>query len=77
MVVPSVVSLTEMPIIRPRVNRLLNSGLPHSDLAGEVVVDVQGLRVVGEAGEQRVVHLRHRAPDRMLEDAPDLEVFQI
>ncbi len=33
MVVPSVVSLTEMPIISPKVNMLLTSGLPHSVLA--------------------------------------------
>ena len=33
MVVPSVVSLTEMPIISPSVNMLLTSGLPHSVLA--------------------------------------------
>ena len=32
-VVPIVVSLTEMPIIRPSVNMLLTSGLPHSLLA--------------------------------------------
>ena len=30
MVVPSVVSPTDTPIIRPSVNRLLTSGLPHS-----------------------------------------------
>ena len=33
-------------------------------LGREVMVDVQRLRVVGEAGEQRVVHLRDGAPDR-------------
>ena len=32
-VVPNVVSLTDMPIISPSVNRLFTSGLPHSDFA--------------------------------------------
>ena len=35
MVVPSVVSCTEMPIIRPSVNSELTSGLPHSLLAAK------------------------------------------
>ena len=33
MVVPTVVSLTEMPIISPSVKMLFTSGLPHSVLA--------------------------------------------
>ena len=36
-------------------------------LAGELVVDVQRLRVVRQAGEQRVVHLRDGAAHRVLE----------
>ena len=46
-------------------------------LGGEVVIDVQRLRVVGETGEQRVVHLGDRAPQRVLDDAPDLAFFEI
>jgi hypothetical protein len=34
---------------------------------GEVPVDMQRLRVIGEAGEQDVVHLRDGSPDRVLE----------
>ena len=77
MVVPSVVSLTETPIISPSVNMLFTSGLPHSRLGRELMVDVQRLGIVREAGEQRVVHLRHGAAQRMLELAPDLELLQI
>ena len=40
-VVPSVVSFTVMPIIRPSVNRLLTMRWPNSVLDGELLVDVQ------------------------------------
>ena len=62
MVVPTVMSLTEMPIIRPSVNSEFISGWPHS-VSGlaEMPVDVQRLRIERHVGEQHVVHLRHGA----------------
>ena len=76
-VVPIVVSETEMPIISPSVKMLLTSGLPHSVVRCELMVDVQRLRIVREAGEQRVVHLGHGAADGVLDHAADLELVEV
>ncbi len=46
-------------------------------LRSEFGVQVQRLRVHGERGEKHVVHLRHRASARMMEDASDLELFVV
>ena len=77
MVVPIVVSETEMPIIRPSVKMLLTSGLPHSDVGSELMVDVQRLRIMREAREQRVVHLGRGAADGVLDHAADLELVVV
>ena len=61
MVVPTVVSLTEIPIISPRVKSEFMSGRAPFRLGrAEMRVDVQGLRVQRHVGEQHVVHLGHR-----------------
>ena len=65
MVVPTVRSVTEIPIISPSVNSEFISGWPHSvSVLAEVPVDVQRLRIERHVGEQHVVHLRHGAAQR-------------
>ena len=77
-VVPTVVSLTEMPIIRPSVKSEFISGWPHSvSRLAEMPVDMERLRVQRQAGEEHVVHLGDGAPERMAEDLPDLEILEI
>ena len=78
MVVPTVMSLTWMPTIRPSVNSEFISGWPHSvSLLAEVAVDVQRLRIERHVGEQHVVHLRHGAAQAVLVELADLEVLEI
>ena len=78
MVVPTVMSDTWMPIIRPSVNSEFISGWPHSvSCLAEVPVDVQRLRVERHVGEQHVVHLRHRAPVAVLGERADDEILEI
>ena len=68
-VVPTVVSLTEMPIIRPSVKSEFISGWPHSVSVSQIMpVDVERLRVQGQAGEEHVVHLGDGAAERVVED---------
>ena len=77
-VVPTVVSLTEMPIIRPSVKSEFISGWPHSVSVSQIVaVDMERLRVEGQAGEEDIVHLRDGAPERMVEELRELEVLEI
>ena len=72
MVVPTVVSLTEMPIISPRVKSEFISGLAPFGLGGaEMRVDVKGLRVQRHVREQHVVHLGHRARQPMADGRAD------
>ena len=78
MVVPTVRSLTEMPIIRPSVNSEFISGWPHSvSCSQKCAVDVQRLRVQRHVGEQHVVHLRHGARERVLVEVADHEIVEI
>ena len=77
---PTVRSLTDMPIIRPSVNSEFISGRPHSVSCGaKCGVDVQRLRIQRHVGEQHVIHLRdgrrvavldHLAGDKILEITP-------
>ena len=43
----------------------------------EVAVDVERLRVEGEGREEDIVHLGHRPPDLVAEQAPDLELLVV
>src|SRR5262249_50253390 len=62
---------------QPEREKTVHQRLAPLAAGGEFVVDVQRLRVVGEAAEQRVVQFGYGAADRVLEGTPDLEVFQI
>ena len=43
----------------------------------EVVIDVERLRIMGEAGEHGVVHFRHRAAQLVMDGRADLELLEI
>ena len=78
MVVPSVVSLTEMPTNRPRANSDFISGCLHSGRGcAEIGVDVKRLRIERQAREQQVVHLTDGPGEAVAEDPPDLEILEI
>ena len=77
MVVPTVRSLTDMPIIRPSVNREFISGLPHSVSSRRTAVDVQRLRIERHVGEEHVVHLRHRAAQAVLVEQSGRKILEI
>ena len=77
MVVPSVVSPTETPDHEPEREQAVHDALPELGLLGELVIEMERLRVVGERAEQNVVVLAHRAPQRVVEHLADLELFEV
>ena len=77
MVVPRVVSPTDMPIIRPSVNSELTMRWPNSVVFGELLVQMQRLRVQRERAEQHVVHLGDGAAERVFEGLTLVEVLKI
>ena len=78
MVVPTVRSLTEIPIISPSVNSEFISGShPLGLVLAEMPIDMQRLRVKRHVGEQHVVPPSHGAPQAMLVDVADRKVLEI
>ena len=78
MVVPSVVSLTEMPIIRPEGEERVHEGLSPLGLGGaEMRIDMQRLRIERHVGKQHVVHLRHGARQPVRHGFADDEILEI
>ena len=69
MVVPTVVSLTEMPIIKAKREQRIDQRLAPFAFGGEVEIDVQRLRVQRHHRKQHVVAfgdgLGQRVPEHM------------
>ena len=78
MVVPTVMSETWMPIIRPEREQRIHQRLaPFGLLLAELPVDVQRLRVERHVGEQHVVHLGDGARIAVLDGLAGDEILEI
>ena len=77
MVVPRVVSPTDMPIIRPEREQRIDDALAEFGGLRELLVQMQRLRVQRERAEQHVVHLGDGAAERVLEGLAFVEVLEI
>ena len=75
MVVPSVVSWTETPMAE-RENGV-DQRLAEFGLAGELMIEVQRLWIVGQRREHEVVHLGDGTGQRMFEHLSDFKLFEI
>ena len=69
---PSVVSLTLTPTISPKVKIELTSGWPNSLARGDLMVEVQRLRIVGQRRDEDIVGLGDGAGDGMGDAVADL-----